>query len=319
MIKDDVLGVGAKKKSEDHECTGLDGFQDLLGRLNGKDEGEVERGRKAREKNKREIIVGERYRMRFVLGEVYQSSDIEQLLRKQRGEGAEEQGEVKTEVKEEVGFKVREGDGPAMKLEGLKVEVAEVGEEGMRKKTKSRKRKIKEEDEDEGQGKRRKKRDKKEEKGMKNKKGKEYRREKKKDTESEISGITTPLDESKDLVLSISKSKRKKEAKESSKDHKEKGKEKGKEKEKKEKRGKEGNKDKTDKEEEVEVAAVAAVTAAAVRALTGRRAIRHKYIAAKRSAVMDGQALNEVWASFSCSKYKVYTKDFLLQIFMIRT
>ena len=42
ILKDDNLGLGAKPKSQrQDEPTGLDAFQDLLGRLNGKSEGEI--------------------------------------------------------------------------------------------------------------------------------------------------------------------------------------------------------------------------------------------------------------------------------------
>lgn len=304
MIKDDVLGIGAKK-SEDHECTGLDVFQDLLGRLNGKDEGEVEKGREAREKSRRDIIVGERYRMRFVLGEVYQSSDIEQLLKKQGGERGV------ADIKEEVRVGVmKEEYGVAVKVEGLKVEEVEGG----RKKEKSRKRKIEVVEEVDGEEEKRRrkkekkekknkkeKKDKKDKKGKKGKKGKEDK-EMRKDRDSEKSGTTTLSGESEEPLPSIlKKSKKSKEVKESPKDRKDVKKEREQKKEKRNKKDKRKRKEsnefspRSSSEEEGDTPEVAAVATA--RLLTGRRAIRHKYIAAKRSAVMDVQALNEVRVS----------------------
>lgn len=47
-LKDDNLGLGAKRNNGD-ECTGLDAFQNLLGRLNGKSEEVLESERKLRE------------------------------------------------------------------------------------------------------------------------------------------------------------------------------------------------------------------------------------------------------------------------------
>ena len=301
MIKDDVLGIGAKK-SEDHECTGLDVFQDLLGRLNGKDEGEVEKGREAREKSRRDIIVGERYRMRFVLGEVYQSSDIEQLLKKQGGERGV------ADIKEEVRVGVmKEEYGVAVKVEGLKVEEVEGG----RKKEKSRKRKIEVVEEVDGEEeKRRRKKEKKEKKNKKEKKDKKDKKGKKgkedkemrKDRDSEKSGTTTLSGESEEPLPSIlKKSKKSKEVKESPKDRKDVKKEREQKKEKRNKKDKRKRKEsnefspRSSSEEEGDTPEVAAVATA--RLLTGRRAIRHKYIAAKRSAVMDVQALNEVRVS----------------------
>jgi len=48
VLKDDTLGLGAKRNNGD-ECTGLDAFQHLLGRLNGKTEEVLDTERKVRE------------------------------------------------------------------------------------------------------------------------------------------------------------------------------------------------------------------------------------------------------------------------------
>ena len=71
MIKEDNLGLGAKIGSGvgHGECTGLDAFKDLLGRLNGKYEDEVEKEKKSREDLKRAIYSERRWgSTRFVKG-----------------------------------------------------------------------------------------------------------------------------------------------------------------------------------------------------------------------------------------------------------
>lgn len=48
VLKDDNMGLGARRNQGD-ECTGLDALQELLGRLNGKGEGELAKERRVRE------------------------------------------------------------------------------------------------------------------------------------------------------------------------------------------------------------------------------------------------------------------------------
>ncbi|KAI1082950.1 hypothetical protein F5B20DRAFT_530939 [Whalleya microplaca] len=69
-LKDDTLGLGAKpRQKQNAECTGLDGFKDLLGRLNGKSEEAIEKERKVRLEVKTSLYVERRFGpMRFVSG-----------------------------------------------------------------------------------------------------------------------------------------------------------------------------------------------------------------------------------------------------------
>ncbi|AEO66164.1 7c2b9421-6556-4777-8540-74f0db12c9b5 [Thermothielavioides terrestris] len=68
VLKDDTLGLGAKRNNGD-ECTGLDAFQDLLGRLNGKSDEALEAERKAREDLKLSLYVERKLGLvRFVRG-----------------------------------------------------------------------------------------------------------------------------------------------------------------------------------------------------------------------------------------------------------
>ncbi|KAJ2997688.1 hypothetical protein NUW58_g573 [Xylaria curta] len=69
-LKDDTLGLGAKiRQKQSDECTGLDVFKDLLGRLNGKSEETLENERQVRSEIKTNLVVERKYGpMRFVSG-----------------------------------------------------------------------------------------------------------------------------------------------------------------------------------------------------------------------------------------------------------
>ncbi|KAE9381290.1 hypothetical protein N431DRAFT_359130 [Stipitochalara longipes BDJ] len=82
-IKDDNLGIGAKIGSGvgHGECTGLDAFTNLLGRLNGKDEDELEREQKSREDLKRAIYTERKWgSVRFVPGGFLIGDKIQHLI-----------------------------------------------------------------------------------------------------------------------------------------------------------------------------------------------------------------------------------------------
>lgn len=75
MLKDDNLGLGARRNQGD-ECTGLDAFQDLLGRLNGKTEQALEVERRHRSDIKLSLYVERKYgAVRFVKGGLLSGSD----------------------------------------------------------------------------------------------------------------------------------------------------------------------------------------------------------------------------------------------------
>ncbi|KXX78719.1 Protein PXR1 [Madurella mycetomatis] len=68
VLKDDNLGLGAKRNNGD-ECTGLDAFQHLLGRLNGKSDETLETERKVREDMRLSLYVERKLgTIRFVKG-----------------------------------------------------------------------------------------------------------------------------------------------------------------------------------------------------------------------------------------------------------
>jgi len=70
-LKDDNLGLGAKGgvNDEDGQTTGLDMYQDLLGRLNGKTEREVDNEKRMRSNVRRSVFVEQTWgKLRFVSG-----------------------------------------------------------------------------------------------------------------------------------------------------------------------------------------------------------------------------------------------------------
>lgn len=82
-IKDDNLGLGAKIGSGvgHGECTGLDAFKNLLGRLNGKDEDELAKEQQSRDDLKRAIYTERRWgSIRFVQGGFLIGDKIQHLI-----------------------------------------------------------------------------------------------------------------------------------------------------------------------------------------------------------------------------------------------
>ena len=81
-LREDNLGLGAKRGSGQSEgqCTGLDAFQGLLGRLNGKTEVDLEKEQKSRDDLKRAIYTGNRWgSVRFVSGGLLVGDEIQRL------------------------------------------------------------------------------------------------------------------------------------------------------------------------------------------------------------------------------------------------
>jgi len=82
-IKDDNLGLGAKIGSGvgAGECTGLDAFKNILGRLNGKDEDEIEKEQRSRDELKRAIYTERKWgSIRFVRGGFLIGDKIQDLI-----------------------------------------------------------------------------------------------------------------------------------------------------------------------------------------------------------------------------------------------
>ncbi|KAI1648067.1 uncharacterized protein F4817DRAFT_335763 [Daldinia loculata] len=81
LLKDDTMGLGAKPRHKQNtECTGLDVFKDLLGRLNGKSEEVIEKERKVKSEVKTCLYVERKYgSMRFVSGGLLVGDQMERL------------------------------------------------------------------------------------------------------------------------------------------------------------------------------------------------------------------------------------------------
>jgi Pin2-interacting protein X1 len=93
LLKDDNLGLGAKRGSERAENFGLAGLESILGRLNGKEE-EVKKEEAWREDIERRGWVAQKYgSMNFVSGGFLVGDKIERKIKREV--------EVKVEVKEE--------------------------------------------------------------------------------------------------------------------------------------------------------------------------------------------------------------------------
>ncbi|KAK6354446.1 telomerase inhibitor [Orbilia blumenaviensis] len=96
MLKDDTLGLGCKGNQED-TCTGLGDLQSLLGRLNGKTDESV----KSEEDTRRKMWIEGRYGMRFVRGEVLESTWVTKGLKKEVKEVKDESDEEMKDASEQ--------------------------------------------------------------------------------------------------------------------------------------------------------------------------------------------------------------------------
>ncbi|KAI5867034.1 hypothetical protein GGS23DRAFT_593764 [Durotheca rogersii] len=81
FVKDDTSGLGAKpRQKQSDECTGLDSFKDLIGRLNGKSEETIQKEQQVRLDFKTSLFVERRYGpMRFVSGGLLVGEQIKEL------------------------------------------------------------------------------------------------------------------------------------------------------------------------------------------------------------------------------------------------
>ncbi|KAF3920703.1 hypothetical protein ABW21_db0209639 [Orbilia brochopaga] len=111
MLKDDTLGLGCKGSQED-TCTGLGDLQSLLGRLNGKSDESVKREKDTRT----QMLISGRYGMRFVKGEVLESTWVINGLKTGTTEEKEEESSTSVEDSDAD----EEGDGSALNAEGSK-------------------------------------------------------------------------------------------------------------------------------------------------------------------------------------------------------
>lgn len=296
VLKDDNLGIGAKKGSglEQGECVGLDVFQNLLGRLNGRDEDEIEREQKSREDLKRAIYTERKWgSIRFVSGGFLIGDKIQDLidgeaermrqLAVDSSSGSEDSSDSGSEsdaetTPEPVLTKEKKLKKSKKSSKTIEVEVSEVAVEPENSKTKSKKkRKLAEVEEDGGvaivakvkKSKKSKKSESEEDATeskdgkSKSKKDKKDKKDKKKKSKSKSSDDSLDSDSAITSKSSKSKSKKSKSEKIAS--------------------------------DSSETTPVAIEITSRPILLGGRHAVRSRNIAQKRLAAMDSASLNEVW------------------------
>ncbi|KAK7969013.1 hypothetical protein PG996_002544 [Apiospora saccharicola] len=169
-LKDDTLGLGAKvRQKQSDECTGLDVFKDLLGRLNGKSDDTIKKEQTLRSELKTSTYVERKFGlMRFVKGGLLVGDQMTDLLKKEEPVDVKEDP-VKEESKDELCLRqvpAQEDDETSRpkkekKSKKRKAEESEGTEEPEVKKEKKSKKSKREETEDERKARKEKKKSKK--------------------------------------------------------------------------------------------------------------------------------------------------------------
>jgi len=130
QLREDNSGLGVKKGSGQAAgvCTGLDAFQAMLGRLNGKGEEALEREQRSRDDLRRAMHVERKgWLLNFVRGETLVGDDVLRLKQEldgvKLGKAQEEskRSQIKTEEVEERVVKIEEGE-PAIAMDAIKQE-----------------------------------------------------------------------------------------------------------------------------------------------------------------------------------------------------
>lgn len=249
---------------------GLDGLQDLLGRLNGKDEEQLGKEADSREKLRREVIVGQRYGMRFVRGETYVSSDIEALLKRIEGQKKDaEEGEKK--IKKEEG----ESDGEPVKPEDPESSSVKVKKEKKEKKSKREKSSSKSGSATPAPS-------------IETDLKESFKKRKRTDDDGSSRAVDKGRANEEGKAPKMSKKSKNGETREARRARRER--------EKREKKARKARKrnEKRKSSSDSDSTVPSGTATPRYPALVGRQAVRHRYIAAKRSSVMDAKALNEV-------------------------
>lgn len=273
MLKDDSLGLGAKRNQGD-ECTGLDALQDLLSRLNGKSDEAL-----GEEQKKREDLKINKYLHRklgtvnFVYGGLLVGDKVQELAdsMKDKQQGA---AQVPGGSSEETSGESSEADKKKeKKSKKRKAEEAEGVQSESKKEKKSKKSKSDDADED-SKSKRKEKKDKK--------------RRKEKDA-SDKDEDSSPDDEDasdRKKAKKEKKEKRRKAKLENEEDTAEASDSKSKKSKKKRK---------ADKEEPTTGSSTPVASGTSTPSVPMRHLARSRFIAQKRAAVMDQAALNQIF------------------------
>jgi Pin2-interacting protein X1 len=276
VLREDNLGLGARTGgAAAGECTGLDAFQMLLGRLNGKADDELEKEQRKRDDLRRAIYTEQKWgSIRFVRGGVLVGDKIQELITKEEDRvRALSNTASKTEAEVEDTTPNQESPDEAH-------EDASEQKKLKKKEKKDKKRRLQEEDDSSTSTPAELDED-----STKEKKSKKEKRKKAKDGADETlsSAPVTDGEEAK-----------KKKEKKDKKDKKER-------KEKKAKKRKAAESSESDSEPEASSEAATTTTSIANSGTStplsmtgGRHHVRARWIAQKRAAVMDTAALNQV-------------------------
>lgn len=267
VLKDDNMGLGAKRNQGD-ECVGLDAFQELLGRLNGKSEESLDEARKKREEAKVNKYLHRKLgTVRFVFAG-YLVGDKVQALADELKREEEADDEDTAESKKEKKSKKRKAE----------VEDGTTSEE-----KKSKKSKMEDADDDSKAKRREKKEKKRRERALKDD-----------SNESNVEPEEGKTDETSEDASSRTKSKKaKKEKRNKSKDAEEVNASDSVSKEKKKK--KKNKSEKNDEANSTESSVLPTpIASGAATPIPHRHLARQRFIAQKRAAVMDQAALNQV-------------------------
>lgn len=320
-IKDNNLGLGAKIGSGvgHGECTGLDAFKNLLGRLNGADEDELEREQKSRDNLRRAIYTERKWGSQrfvsagFLVGDKIQGlidGEVERLRKLREGETSDSSSSDSSSDEEIVAAPVEESKKSKKRkreeiVEDVRPEVFAVKVE------KSRKRKEK--------------------KVSKTDNAKESAKDLKKKSKKDRRSKAEPQEEQDDAERAR---KREKKSKKDRKEAKEKSMSdledpvKDAKKKKKSKREKDRSKDdsrslassqSTTKESTPVISPTTASSGTSTPIMRGRNVIRSRNIAQKRLAGMDVESLNQVCTSYAllCLKITNHPLDLHDQVTMI--
>ena len=274
VMREDNLGIGAAGPGQNtaNQCTGLDIFKDLLGRLNGKSEESIEEQRQVRETAKMTLYVERRWGpMRFVRGGLLIGDEIKEDMK----EEAAEAGKAGKAVK------AAKTTGPSEATSSATVSEEEAESDDSKDARKKAKRAKKE---------------KKEKKDKNEKREKKEKKEKSKKRKADSDDDDEPASDAEDDKAEKKSKKEKKEKKEK-KDKKEKKekkeKKKSEKKDKKRRRLDESGASATSDETEADAEVKPAFSKPAAM-VSSRHLARRRYINQKRAAVSDPNAVKQV-------------------------
>lgn len=274
VLKDDNMGLGAKRNQGD-ECVGLDAFQELLGRLNGKSEESLDAARKKREEARVNKYLHRKLgTVRFVFAG-YLVGDKVQALADQLKREKETEDENKDKDSAEEGKKEKKSK--KRKLEA---------EDGTRSERKKSKKSKTEDTDDDSKARRREKKEKK----RRDKEASKYNSTES-SAEAEETKTSDPGDDTAEDASTRKRSKKEKKEKRSKSKEGEEADASESLSTKKDRRKREKGDEANSTEASVLPTPIASGSATPI---PHRHLARQRFIAQKRAAVMDQAALNQV-------------------------